>query len=803
MIQFVIGLHDHQPVGNFDHVFAEAYDRAYFPFLELLERSSILRVALHHTGPLLQWLEANRPDYLTRLCALVERNQVELLGGAFYEPILPIIPDYDRVGQIAMMSDWIERVFGIRPRGMWLAERVWEPTLPRAMRAAGIEFTVLDDSHFKSVGIREENALGYYLTEDQGDQVAVFPINETLRYKIPYVPHDEVIDHLRSLSSDTLAPTAIMADDGEKFGVWPDSYRHCWEAGWLQEFVHRLEANKDWLVMKTFSEVLDETAPIGRVYLPTASYIEMMEWAMPANAINQYREILKTMKDRGEFDENKIFVRGGFWRSFFSKYDESNHIHKKMLRVSQKLNSVPAELRSAPEYVKAQDELWRGQCNCGYWHGVFGGLYLSNLRTALYEHLIRAEKLLDGLMNKGKGWVQFLAKDFDVDGGVELLIDTPAQAFVFQPHNGGMMIEHDIRAINFNILNTLMRRREYYHAQLERQGDHHQGDYNVKISGLENLLTVDWYRRGSFIDHFLGEETTPENFREARYPEDGDFVGQPYECEWKKSRYGAQVTMRRQGFVMTGEGDVAVLVEKTLNLGASHSENSVHYRLMNISNVDLKTRFGVEFNANLQAGDAHDRYHEIDGVNLGYANRMVSVGAVPNASSFRVIEGWLGLTIEWNLSKPATHWRLPIETVSNSEGGIEKIYQSTVVMPVWDVELAPGETFDVTIDYAVFVRPDSPKADETTKAALAKASKPAAAQKPATKKSAAKKTASAKSSTNGTKKTVAENETKPAETKPAKPAAKKSAVKKPAAKKTATKASAVKKSKATASTAKK
>ena len=95
-IQFIFALHDHQPGGNFDHVFRDAYYKAYLPFLELIEAYPQFRVALHHTGPLLQWIAENERAYLERLGVLVARKQVELLGGAFYEPILPIIPEADR-----------------------------------------------------------------------------------------------------------------------------------------------------------------------------------------------------------------------------------------------------------------------------------------------------------------------------------------------------------------------------------------------------------------------------------------------------------------------------------------------------------------------------------------------------------------------------------------------------------------------------------------------------------------------------------------------------------------------------------
>lgn len=702
-VQFVFGLHNHQPVGNFDHVFAEAYDRAYHPFLELLEFYPAFRVCLHHTGPLLLWLADNRPQYLERLGALVDRGQVELLGGAFYEPILPIIPEADRIGQIEAMSRWLELVFGTRPRGIWLAERVWEPTLPRSMRAAGIEYTVLDDSHFRSVGIADEGNLGYWITEDQGDAVAVFPINGQLRYKIPYAEPNDTVQYLRSLASASLARTAVMADDGEKFGVWPDSHWHCYEQGWMYRFVEQISNNREWIDMKTFADVLDTTEPMGRVYLPAASYVEMMEWALPATAQREYRNLsARLKKDVANFETDRTYVRGGFWRSFLSKYDESNHIHKKMLRTSAKLDRAPEKFRRTEAFAQALDHLWRGQCNCAYWHGVFGGLYLTNLRTALYENLIAAESIADAAVHGESGWIEAMATDFDVDGQPEVIVESAAQALVVQPHKGGMLVEHDVRAARTNLLDTLMRRREAYHSQLDGDGDSgHQ--FRVKDRSASHHLAVDWHRRGSFVDHFLGRNATPENFRDASYPEIGDFANSPYACEWRKGAGEAAIVLRRHGFVRTESAELPVEVEKTLIAKADAAECSAHYRVTNHGRETLHARFGVEFNVNLLAADAPDRFHEIDGFRLGVLNRMNSVGEVPDVSSFRVRDGWKRLAVEWRLSTPATHWRLPIETVSNSEGGIERICQSTVVMPVWELVLGAGETWEARIEYGARV----------------------------------------------------------------------------------------------------
>ena len=79
-ISLALAFHNHQPVGNFGWVIAEVYDAAYEPMVAALERHPTVRLSLHYSGPLLEWLRAERPDFIERLGALVERGQVEILG---------------------------------------------------------------------------------------------------------------------------------------------------------------------------------------------------------------------------------------------------------------------------------------------------------------------------------------------------------------------------------------------------------------------------------------------------------------------------------------------------------------------------------------------------------------------------------------------------------------------------------------------------------------------------------------------------------------------------------------------------
>src|SRR5262245_21928773 len=276
-VTLVMVVHDHQPVGNFDEVFAAAYEDAYAPFLGLLERCPRLRIGLHTTGALLEWIEERRPEYLSRLRALVERGQVEPWGGALYEAILPAIPEHDRQGQIAAMADRLERLFGQRPRGLWLAERVWEPGLASSLAAAGVEYTAVDDAHFVAAGFERDRLWGCFRTEDQGLGVGVFPIHRELRYLIPFGEPDEVVALLRRVAEGGAGRIAVLGDDGEKFGVWPGTKRTVWDERWLERFADALAANP-WIEVRTPAEAIASHRPLGLAYLPSASYHEMQEW---------------------------------------------------------------------------------------------------------------------------------------------------------------------------------------------------------------------------------------------------------------------------------------------------------------------------------------------------------------------------------------------------------------------------------------------------------------------------------------------------------------------------------------------
>jgi len=94
-LRVILGIHCHQPVGNFDHVFEHGYQVSYKPFLETLARFPALKVSLHYSGPLLEWLSERHPEFFHLISELLKKGQLEIIGGGYYEPILPVIPRED------------------------------------------------------------------------------------------------------------------------------------------------------------------------------------------------------------------------------------------------------------------------------------------------------------------------------------------------------------------------------------------------------------------------------------------------------------------------------------------------------------------------------------------------------------------------------------------------------------------------------------------------------------------------------------------------------------------------------------
>ena len=679
-------IHAHQPVGNFEDVFERCYQHAYLPFVQHLEKHTPIRAALHFSGPLLTWIQQHHPEYFELLRSLVKRKQVEMVGGGFYEPILAVIPAEDQREQIERLAAYLEEHFGERPSGAWLAERVWEPQLPSVLAAAQVNYTLVDDFHFLAAGFEPSELFGAYLAEDRGKAVRVFAGQKALRYLVPFGKVEEVIQYLREAAMTHPGGVAVFGDDMEKFGVWPGTFEHCYDNHWLEDFLTALENNSDWLTVTPPGEYAESHAPLGRADLPTASYPEMTEWALPTSVRQRFHAVQQEFSGRPEV---AAFLRGGSWRGFFRKYTEANLLHKKMLRAGTRLAAVPlrrTETKPAREIAIARDQLLRAQCNDAYWHGVFGGLYAPHLRTELWRNLIRAELAADKLIPGGQiGRVEML--DYDTDGKNELLFTGPEYQALLKPSDGGTVAALDFRPTAATLINSMQRRPEAYHARLREAPRSTTGavtsiheQTRVKEPNLERYLKYDRWARHAFRILVFSPKRTQADYESLQLQEDASFAGGEFSV---RSSGPHQAELYRQTVIGGNQGTgeaVSVDITKRFSFGPAPNgcEMSCEVGLKLKQPVDRAVIVGIETVINLLAPTESDRFIET----VAGPQGLRFSGELP-APILHMQDGWQKLRITLHAPGAENFWIAPIETVSESEEGFERVYQGSQILARW------------------------------------------------------------------------------------------------------------------------
>ncbi len=686
VINFIFGVHNHQPVGNLPHIFEDSYQKAYFPFLKILYKHPTIKFTIHNSGILLDWIAKKHPEYISILKEMVDRGQVEIKTGGFYEPILPIIPDEDRYVQIEKLTGYIEELTGYVPTGMWLTERVWEPHLAEVLSKAKIKHVSVDESHFKLTGFSKQQLRGYFITEEQNNKLAIFPISKDLRYLIPFSPVSKIIDYFKEIASEDERNLVVLDDDGEKFGGWPNTYKWIYEDGWLEQFLTALESESSWIKLYTFSEFMEKFPPLGRVYLPTASYPEMLEWS------------------------------GGFWRNYLVKYPEVNNMQKKMFYLSKWAREI--------ENTEAYEHVLASQCNDVYWHGVFGGVYIPSMKMALYRHMIEAERLLEKQSHNNEMFLNKKVFDFNLDGHNEVIISSKFLGVYTTPYNGGTVFELDYKPKPFNLFATLARREESYHKTIKEKAKENEskeseikkGEFRgsktkekeegittihhievLKEEDLKKFLNYDKWPNYSFRNYILPHDTNIDSFQRREAQQFGNFANGAYSFQLIEN--GVKLNREERIFIQGNESFITI--KKRYEIEKENSILKVNYLIENKGQTSLLSIFAVEtFFSMLSGYDENAVRYYIPNVELE-DKYMASYGEIKDIGEV-IIKNYLeGFNITLKFTPEATVWRFPIETVSQSEAGMEITYQSSAVVPNWKLKLEPNQTFSAQISLKI------------------------------------------------------------------------------------------------------
>lgn len=708
-LRLVLALHCHQPIGNFGWVIEKATAGAYRPLLQALARHPKVPFVLHVSGPLLEWWEQHAKDVVALVAAAVARGQAELMASGLYEPILPAIPRRDRIDQVRLHRAWLKERFGADVASLWLTERVWEPTLPSDLVPAGIRSVLVDDSHFEGAGLAIESLDGAYATEDQGKVVKLFPISQALRYLIPFKPVGEIVAFLkeRHAAGQRLL---VFGDDGEKFGLWPGTQEWVYGAGWLEQFLTALEENGDWLQPTTLAEAEQALPTAGRVYLPTSSYFEMGHWSLPPPAQLALDALVKQVAKLGLETQARPFLRGATWRNFLARYPEANRLEQRMVRLSEQTRAFglrpPEGMSALSQLHPAVRALFRGQCNCAYWHGVFGGLYLPFLRDALVDELLEGRARLEALRGDHEGAAAAESQDVDCDGEAEVVLDGHGWSAWIAPARGGLIELLDHWPTRRNLTNVLARRPEAYHEELRHaeapvdaaaapKSIHEQ---QLALPDAAALLRYDERPRGLFAFELAPLADDLVELAETRGKDLHGLaraklrLARPLIGDRARVDLAATLPSGRGGrldFTRSFELQEDGTLEATVALAATGRP---------LAACQATLRFDLSVPG---AGLDERRFHLQDG-------RALPAGV---EATFR--GEWLELADErgrfrLEASRPFRARLAPIRTVSRSEGGVDTCLQGTALLLAFDAAAAPGDPWRLLLRLRPLAPPRRP-----------------------------------------------------------------------------------------------
>ncbi len=706
-INLPIVIHFHQPVGNFPWVIEDCYKKSYKPLIENIFNHPKVKITLHFSGNLLEWFINNKPDLIDKIKKMAERKQIEIIGGGYYEPIYAIIPHRDKIAQMNKLSELIKKEFGLEVNGAWLSERVWEPNYPSFLSEVGLKYVIVDDNHFRSTGITQEDTLYSYITEDNGKTLRIFPINEELRYLTPWKPTYQTIDYLKKIADENRDRIALLISDAEKLGVWGSTHEFCYVEGkghfegdngkpFVPAILEQITKN-DFINSLTLSEYLDKHPAKDLIYLPTASYDKMEEWVLPTKIRRIFEKFRETLRKDKTKKDLYLFLKGGFWRYFLIKYPESNNMHKKMLYVREKLIQLENRInnldnKSFTQKLKnkldqAWEEIYKSQCNDPYWHGLFGGIYIQFLRFTIYNSLISAENFIDEINSliypKMESYISIIPIDFNKDSKMDLIVESNILNVYINPSEGGTIFELDYKPRSYNILNTLTRWEEAYHKK-------------EKIE--KNKIFIDRFRRSLLRIRFMHDDVSLDKIAADNYYEFSDFIDGKYDIiKNEKDGDKAVIELLREGSIKDTDSDERVNCTLTKELTIQNNKINISIigeLLIGSDNKDSVDRIVEHLNVGVDIpfflnGDPKEFKWESKNIDSELIERNSIIDNYQfSGDHFKAYDNTYDLSFELNINSDLESkiCKFPIITNTFTDEGYQNIFQGINLIPIFKIK---------------------------------------------------------------------------------------------------------------------
>ncbi|MBN2653425.1 MAG: DUF1926 domain-containing protein [Spirochaetales bacterium] len=670
-IKLVLGTYNSLPVSSTQEEFEYYFKHCYEPYLKMLNANPDFKSVLFYSGFLYEWFDKKKPEVKMLLKDLIKSKQVELISGAYYNAVLPLLPSTDRKAQIENLTNYICSSFKKRPKGFYVSKGVWEPSLPTTYTSSSAEYVFLDRQNFLASGIDEHHIYYPCITEDQGKKLIVYPANSSLASKVgfddPYELARQIFEKCNSrfvekrVNSDIRSKSLFsLLLPGETLGSNLIGLDNIFKDDWFGSFKDGLKKYGITLTLP-----LKENKRLGtlrKFYFGTTADSDITKMTLNKEQRKTYELMILHLN----VDEMQALINTGQFRQFVNKYYESNNLYSKMLYVESlaKHTSDKSRKKSAKELI------YSAQGHDVFWHGSHCGIYDNQLRLKIYNILLTAEK---DIKTGSDFKTNFAKHDFNFDGSEELLYNgIHFNAYI--DRDSAAIFEFDYFPTCTNYCACMSKYEEYYHSDIDLHGYHF--DLKPRYLFDDKIFEVGT----KYSDFFLG---IIDNKLDSEVYTIDDFDGD------KKS----------VGFVEKVDFELAGLpssVEINKNFSFRKNDIEVEYLIKNEGSKAVEFNFATSLN--LTFGEWSK-----ESINLLKDDDLLDFLAKEHKhiSKFNIEDLKNKNKINFSSTRHFDIWVNPIYTQTLVYDKIENRYQCTDFMPVWKLKLDSQEEFRLQITMSV------------------------------------------------------------------------------------------------------
>jgi len=632
------------------------FQTVYKPLAKFLYTHPSFPFSISFNGSLLQFFKKRKNELITIFKELADRKQLEIIGGAYYDAILPLIFPVDRNGQIDLLTSEIRQIMGKRPRGMTILADAWDSSLVNNINTCGIEYVLMNNPVTNEY---KDSYLPLIMT-DLGKSVEIFP------YYDEFIPNSEISpeDFCNSIKKAVgkaqkkspyiqMEPNRVIVISLEYNQIIP-----LIESKWLEKLDEYLKTNtEDKIILSTPSIYRKEED----IKLPAYISCGVTEKFIDQDEIYGIKLPAKTK------------VNYSFYK-YLENYQSGTSLYRKILYTSNLVNQYKKDkLRKKT----ARDKLWLAQKGEAIiWNSIDVARNIVNRQTA-YKNLIEIEKILSDDSSFRETITNF---DYDSDGRKEYVCRMK-NFFSYISLISGAMMELEVLKGGGNYVDNLERK-----AAWDGQTDE--------------------YRRGLFVDHVFSDEEF-EKYINSESSGDGIFS----RIQYNESKYSqAHKEIQLSASAVALESKQAVFLRKKYII--SSDGLYVQYILRNDSSKPLKIKFAVESNlTNVNfTPDNNSRFNLelLDGVEKINADENFSLknayaqDKLKNVSTVRVSDLQNGVSFVFEPNEKCGYYFEDIQFKRPDYLGNVKTVQSCLVSTLfWDIELEPGMETEKNINFAI------------------------------------------------------------------------------------------------------